>query len=187
LKGDLFLRSLLAFGTILLVHFSLEDSTMGSWRVRSRRSDFEWQGILVADWEVHYDPISDDYTPDEISAADLLAKWVEKVRADYPTGLIPIYWYVSCPSKGEFERLPFQYDHHPHLGYEKDFLTFFTWPKSVKSGEQLNWNTLPVIDKLWNAKSANKGGFIQQATGWKPSIYQPFVYLPALLKAGGLE
>ena len=53
------------------------------------------------------------------------------------------------------------------------------------NGERLNWLLLPVEDKLWNAKQANKGGFIQEATGWKPSILQPFVYLPALLKGTG--
>jgi hypothetical protein len=33
----------------------------------------------------------------------------------------------------------------------------------------MNWLSLPVIDKLWNETRADEGGFIQQATGLKPS------------------
>ena len=51
------------------------------------------------------------------------------------------------------------------------------------TGEELNWLTLPVVDKLWNRKRADKGGFIQEATGWKPAIFQPYVYLPSLMSA----
>jgi hypothetical protein len=154
---------------------------MAKWKVRNRHSDHAWEGELVAYWEVCSDPISDDYTPDEISADELLALWVTKVREDYPNGLIPIYWSVASHSNLAFERLPFQFDHNPEIGTPENFLTFYTWPENPRTGEPLNWNTVPVEDKLWNAKRGDKGGFIQQATGWKPSIYQPFVYLPALL------
>jgi len=41
---------------------------------------------------------------------------------------------------------------------------------------------LPVQDKLWRPGQAGKGGFIQEATGWKPAILQPFVYLQSLLE-----
>ncbi|NER28870.1 MAG: hypothetical protein F6J89_14840 [Symploca sp. SIO1C4] len=61
-----------------------------------------------------------------------------------------------------------------------DFLNYFTSPVHFKTGEPLNWLSLPVVDKLWNNQRADKGGFIQEATGWKPSILQPFVYLRAL-------
>ena len=77
--------------------------------------------------------------------------------------------------------MPFQYEHLTDMPSE-DFLTFFTHPVNSVSGKPLNWLTLTVVDKLWNSKSANKGGFIQQATGWKPAILQPYVYLPALIE-----
>jgi len=47
--------------------------------------------------------------------------------------------------------------------------------------EPLDWLTLPVVDKLWNARRADKGGFIQVATQWKPAILEPYVYLPTLV------
>ena len=81
--------------------------------------------------------------------------------------------------------MPFQFNHTLDLP-DENFLSFYGWPAHSATGEQLNWLTLPVLDKRWNAKRADKGGFIQEATGWKPSILQPFVYLPGLAKASGL-
>ncbi len=150
------------------------------WKVRSRRSDYEWEGMLTAYWEVELDPISDDYTPQEISADGLLSIWEKGVRDKYSNGLIPISWFVQCKEQGKFDYMPFQFNHWPEYSHE-DFLTNFKWPLSSETGERLNWLTLPVIDKLWNPRHADKGGFIQQATGWKPAILQPHVYLPALL------
>jgi hypothetical protein len=41
-----------------------------------------------------------------------------------------------------------------------------------------------VIDKLWRVDLpphvATKGGFIQEATGWKPSPLQPYINLRQL-------
>ncbi len=151
------------------------------WHVRSRRTALEWDGELVARWEAAHDPISDDYTPAEISARDLLARWADQVKKEYPNGLVPVYWYVESPGHAKFERMPFQFPHH--AGRSEDFLTFYTWPEEAKTHESLNWLTLPVADKRWNKQRGDKGGFIQEATGWKPSILQPFVYLPTLLEA----
>ena len=57
------------------------------------------------------------------------------------------------------------------------------WPVDAETGDELDWLALPVVDKLWNSKRGDKGGFIQEATGWKPSILQPHVFLPALIDA----
>lgn len=154
------------------------------WKVGVLGSDYEWEGLLEAVWEVHLDPISDDYTPEEISAEELLVKWGRRVQDEYPDGLVPIYWYAACRSEGKFAAMPFQFNHFSEEPQE-DFLSEFTWPINSVTGERLNWLTIPVIDKLWNDKQADKGGFIQEATGWKPSIFQPFVYLPSLLKGIG--
>ena len=138
--------------------------------------------MIEAYWEVSLDPISDDYTPSEIKASDLLERWGEAVQQKYPNELIPIFWYVEVKgaSMKTFETMPLQYKHLPGMQQE-DFLSFFTAPINLTTGKPLNWLDVPVIDKLWNSEKANKGGFIQQATGWKPSVLQPFVYLPALL------
>ncbi len=149
------------------------------WKSRSLRSDYEWEGMLVAYWEVALDPISDEYTPKETNALELFNEWARRVGKKYPDSLIPITWSVNCNEQGKFECMPFQFDHFKGRRLE-DFLTFFTWPINSITGEKLNWLTLPVVDKLWNPRRADKGGFIQESTGWKPAILQPYVYLPTL-------
>ena len=137
---------------------------------------------MIAYWEVHLDPMSDDYTPEEMPALDLLGRWVSAVRNVSTSELIPIYWFVESPGQRKLERMPFQYNHLKTMDVApEDFLTFYSWPTNASTGKPLNWVTLPVVDKLWNRKRADKGGFIQQATGWKPAILQPFVHLPTLV------
>jgi hypothetical protein len=106
-------------------------------------------------------------------------RWAQKVRLDYADELIPIYWFVESPDQGKFERMPFQ--RHPVGGALEDFLSFYSWPVNTQSGEYLNWLTLPVVDKAWNITRADMGGFLQEATGWKPAILQSFVFLPSLM------
>jgi len=149
------------------------------WQVQSRSSNYQWEGELRAEWEVDGDPISDDYTPDEITAEELFDLWVDKVKGKYANDLIPILWLVSCREQGKFEFMPFQ---HQDYELKENFLTHFSWPINKNTREKLNWLSLPVEDKLWNDKRCNKGGFIQQATGWKPGILQPYVYLGSLLQ-----
>jgi hypothetical protein len=158
------------------------NSTNSQW-VTKTKDGYERKGNLTADWEVAMDPISDDYTPRRINARDLFNIWVKIVNEKYPDNLVPIFWFVRGDDTAIFEGMPFQYDHlnKETEGLSKeDFLTYFTWPINSKTGEKLNWFLLQVEDKLWNSKRADKGGFIQEATGWKPSILQPFVYLPSL-------
>jgi len=148
------------------------------WKAKRHRTGREWESELVAYWEVYFDPISDDYTPQEISAEELFNLWVNKVKKIYPNGLIPILWLAVYKGKPEF--MPFQFLSN-EIG--QDFLTHYTWPINKETGEQVNWLALPVVDKRWNDKQANKGGFIQEFTGWKPGILQPYVYLPSLLQS----
>lgn len=162
------------------------------WKVGFRRvsSPDHWTGRLVAFWEAAFDPISDNYTTDEIGAVDLFRIWAGQVRAHYPDLLVPIDWYVDARENAKFERAPFQYRRQPNASQE-DFLTYYHWPEDPATGERLNWLQLPVVDKGWNpgfarkGGSITKGGFIQEATGWKPSMLQPYVYLPSLEKAIG--
>jgi hypothetical protein len=154
-----------------------------TWKVRSLCSDYEWEGILVAHWEVALDPISDEYTPKEINARKLFSIWAKEVKKKYPNGLIPIHWGIECREQGKAAYAPFQFNHFKEFKPPEDFLSQFTWPVDSSTGEKLNWLRLPVVDKLWNLKRADKGGFIQEATGWKPAILQPYVYLPALTSA----
>jgi hypothetical protein len=155
-----------------------------TWRCTDIKTGSEVEGTLRAYWEASHDPVSDDYTPQEIDAMELFNVWSRTVIHKYPSGLVPIHWFIDYrgDSFATFECMPFQYEHSQRAN-EENFLTFFTWPVNVMSGKPLNWLELPVIDKLWTKNNSSKGGFIQQATGWKPSIYQPHVYLPALESA----
>jgi hypothetical protein len=155
------------------------------WRVQNLRTGAAWEGPLCAYWEVESDPISDDYSPDEISAQDLLRKWAARVSEKHPSGLIPIQWFVESREAAKFNSMPFTYDHFEGKYKVETFLDFFGWPENAVTGEPLNWMKLPVLDKGWTTRQASKGGFIQEATGWKPAVLQPFVYLGSLLHATG--
>lgn len=153
-----------------------------AWKFCNRQTGEETLGELEAVWEVSLDPISDDYTPSEIDSHDLFNLWVEQVETKHPEGLIPIFWFVHVKGKSisTFEWMPFQFEHLPDIPQET-FLSFFTQPVHPETSQPLNWLTLSAIDKLWNAHRSDKGGFIQEATGWKPSVLQPYVYLPTLM------
>lgn len=153
--------------------------TIRRWRFSNRQSGFEWIEPLHAYWEVAGDPISDEYDPNDTTSEELLALWARSAREKYPDGLVPIYWFVRTQTGSIGSLIPFQF---PHLSLHADFLTEFTWPTEEATGERLRWVTLPVIDKRWNRRSSSKGGFIQEATGWKPSILQPHLFLPSLLE-----
>ena len=141
----------------------------------SRRSGHERRSHLSARYEVDSSSMSDDYLPTEISARRLLEMWAEDARRSYPGGIVSISWYVDG-SGGVFESLP-----GVRLWSDKDFRTYYTHPMRCDTGEQLQWIHLPVADLGWNAQQSDKGGFIQEATGWKPSIFQPFVQVDHLL------
>jgi hypothetical protein len=156
------------------------------WKATSLENpDYTWKSALEAYWEIWRDPIGDDFAPDETPAAELLHRWAAEAQTQFLNGLVPIYWVVR--GDGIDGYIPFQYEHDPEPESRETFLDLFTWPVDVASGERLNWLELPVVDKIWISKSASKGGFIQQATRWKPSILQPFVYLPALLSVLSLS
>lgn len=144
------------------------------WTYRSRRSDFTRTEPLELLWEVVGDPISDSYTPDEVSAHELFGIWFRKYGAENG-GLLHIYWTVSPV----METAPLQVE---PFG-EPNFGTYWSEPVNTATGDPINWMTLPVVDKLWNAQRADKGGFIQEATGWKPSPLQPYVTAASLRAA----
>lgn len=154
------------------------------WTYRSRQTGHTRTGALRLSWEAHYDPISDDHLPEELDASELLNMWLRRLREvdvwdeRLGEGWVRIWWYIDGDG-GTFEGAPFG------AGSDAgdDFLTVYDWPRHAETGEPVNWLRLPVIDKLWHKGRLDKGGFIQQATGWKPSAFQTLVNVDTLSRA----
>lgn len=124
-------------------------------------------------WWLDGDSITDEYTPGEISAQDLFKEWLEHPAIKNSQDL-RIDWMVLPVDEGV-----------PFIGEDEDFLSFYTWPVHSETGERLKWTQLPVQDKGWSVDRHDKGGFIQEFTGWKPSPLQRTLHLPTLLSAIG--
>ncbi|MFI9332602.1 hypothetical protein ACIGZJ_34355 [Kitasatospora sp. NPDC052868] len=166
------------------------------WRFRPR---LHGAGELICQlafvWEASYSSMSDDYLPEEISARDLYLKWAGRrqnhLAADHPgryvAGEVSISWFITSPDRPDrvFEGAPFQ-QHVPGLEGLEDFRTHFTPPVHAVSGEPLNWLRLPVEDLGWNEHRRDKGGFVQEALGWKPAPLQHTMNVAQLAAAAGL-
>ena len=132
---------------------------------------------LWAFGEISITPMSNDYTPSEITAEELLRLWAIRASESFPSGIVPITWVVD----GEGFKVEFLPGTMILPEYRCDFLTYYTHPIRTDTRERLRWVDLPVADGYWNRNRASQGGFIQEATGWKPSICQPFVLIDHLL------
>ncbi|MCC3299744.1 hypothetical protein [Arthrobacter caoxuetaonis] len=125
--------------------------------------------------------ISDNYVPEEMSAKEALAAWINTIG---PMETVPIGWVVSGP--GLFEDAPFCPE-DPEDPRSENFLSFYTWPVHAETGEPLNFLHLPVHDELWEiGKERGKSGFVQAALGWKPSPLQQTMDLKVLFMNAGL-
>ncbi|WP_257139642.1 hypothetical protein [Streptomyces sp. or20] len=148
-------------------------------------------------------PFTDEAHPAENTAEELWAAWaasvVDALHQEWPDryrpGEVHINWGVTCPDEKTIsEHAPHAHQHpganpkymtpaeldthrylygHSAAGFHEDFLTHFTLPVHSVTGEPLNWLRLPVLDREWNPTTSNRGGFVQQATGWKPFPLQP--------------
>lgn len=173
------------------------------WTFTTRRGSFTQTVELVLYAEPNYSSITNDYLPEEISATELWRIWVDKAANSaheqwpqlYRPGEVTILWTVTQPSfTGIFEAAPHTRPLPPDPELvklfgryeEENFLTHYTHPEHAETGERLNWLRLPVLDRGWNATTADKGGFIQEATGWKPSPLQPTMDVVQIGRAAGL-
>jgi hypothetical protein len=171
------------------------------WTFTAHGTDYTQTQELVLYAEPHGSTITDDYLPQEISAQELWKLWVDEY-ADlfhkrwpdlYRPGEVPISWSVTRPTvMGTFEAAPHITDWRTLPGMadaeagQEDFLTHYTHPANADTGERLNWLRLRVLDRGWNKTAADKSGFVQEATGWKPSPLQPSVDVRQLGAAAGL-
>lgn len=132
-------------------------------------------GQLVAKYEINLSRLSCDYN--KLEAGELFNIWVETVLQKYPDGLVDIVWFVTLndkPFKPEF--MPYQ------VGWagEDNFLTYFSHPVDIETGELVDWHSLSVVAPQWE-----KGcdGFIEFVTGWVPSVLQSQVSIEFLIRA----
>lgn len=174
------------------------------WRFSSRASRYEHTEELVLYPEPDGVAMSDDFLPKEISASELWRLWADKFANYYHQkwpdlyrpGEVHVYWTVTQPSlTGIYEAAPHGLTTPPDPELvqlfgdmpDEDFLTHYTHPVHADTGERLNWMRLPVLDQGWSESARHKGGFIQEATGWKPSALQPTMDIVQIAKASGLH
>lgn len=155
-----------------------------SWKWANKRSGGQFTQPLELQWELNGSGLTDDYYPTEMTAFALWDRWLELVeeRGTWDEQLgrpwVTIFWFVTpC-----YESAPFQRS----LPLDEDFLTFFSWPRHAVTGERVNWNRLPIPDVRWTPDQADRGGFIQEVTGWKPAPLQPAVDVAVLARAAGM-
>jgi hypothetical protein len=128
-------------------------------------------GHMCAHYELWYDPITDDYSPQDISARDLYQQWRKHVVNSRYGDFIPIIWFVSGP--GIFESHPLYEHDYKQDGYDDHF----TEPQRT-DGQHFDWDDLPIIRKRWNTNDkVVKGGFVEELTGWRPQSHQMWVSL----------
>jgi hypothetical protein len=160
------------------------------WTYATRKGGYVRTTDLYLYWELDGDPMTDDYLVTDISAPELWDLWRQEYPKDADTqvlfgdGASRIFWYVL--GDGVIEGAPFQ-DRRGVRYPGENFLDQFTWPRHSVTSERLRWSALSVADKLWNEERTDKGGFIQQLTGWKPSPLQPFVNIHQLEQMAGIS
>ena len=142
---------------------------------------YYFEGMPVLIYELNYETMCDDFDCNEVTAHDMFAIWANRLKKDdrYKNGLVDIHWFATIPGAAKFERVPFQYDHLAEIrSYpERHWLTAY-------DSDPINWLKCRIKDKRWRApQNGESYGFIQDATGWKPSALQPFVFLPSLIYA----
>ncbi|MFE9968054.1 hypothetical protein [Streptomyces sp. NPDC005525] len=186
------------------------------WTFTYRENGFTQTQELVLTAEPTGAAITDDYDPAEITAQELWRLWAEQqadfMHKQWPDlyrpGEVYISWGVTCPDQNTIsEHAPYTqawpsprlsdmdpaqraaheslYGENPDA-YREDFLTHFTHPVHAVTGEPVNWLRLPVLDRGWNRTASDRGGFVQEATGWKPSPLQPTMDVRQIGAAAGL-
>jgi len=178
-------------------------------RYTSRRSGIEKEKELVLHWEIDGDPITDEHPAEDISASDLWDTWLDEYASSphpFGPGWFDIHWHLyleaapfaPAPETADYFAIMAEEDgsapalfldcpESERLGlFKSNFLTHYSWPTNAETGEALRFTELPVVDKLWRPGRSDKGGFIQEVTGWKPSALQPVVHMPSVAAAAGL-
>ena len=131
------------------------------------------QTELVLWWELDYEMITDDYLPGEADCFELFEEWDSILRRKKLPDERPIWWFVVGPGVCEFAQgdpsapNTGHFNEHYYLG-------------DAAGNYRMDIDVLPVASKNWRSGNADKGGFIQQATGWQPTPLLPTVSLSML-------
>jgi predicted GIY-YIG superfamily endonuclease len=124
---------------------------------------------LILSYELNGDPITDDYLPEEITADELLNRWLRNYAEDQHKPM-RVWWFVYGPAIAEFA-VPYEI-YQPDMPH---FLRYYSQPLDPQTHDPVQLHELPVMDKRWDHIRGDKGGFIQAATGWKPRALQEWV------------
>lgn len=147
----------------------------GVWRpeamecgLTTKRGGRSYTEPLVLWWEIDYETITDDYDYDEADEFELFRWWSRLLESKgrTSTSQLPIWWSVSGPTTAEFAEQSSEWPDGPY--FDKYYYL------SSPNGSHIPVHCLPVADKKWTASQMDKGGFIQQATQWKPTPLQQF-------------
>lgn len=152
-----------------------------SWDVRSRyrmggSDPARWAAVpLRLDWWVEgAEGLVSNAEPDAPSD-DLFLRWAQ----GKDERVLPIRWAIASPAAGLYENAPF-------CGTDQDFLDHYSLPTHAVTGARLRFTQLPVLDQSWERKTAGTCGFIQDATGWKPSPLQQSMDVGVILQSCGI-
>lgn len=135
-----------------------------------------WDAVpLVLDWWVEgAEDLASRSDPDA-GSDELFLAWAQGRESL----ALPIRWAVASPEAGLYENAPFS-------GEDHSFLDHYSWPVHAITGARLRFTRLPVLDQSWEGKTAGTCGFIQDATGWKPSPLQQSMDLAVILESCGI-
>lgn len=136
------------------------------WTFRSRQTGRLFEQHLSLTWEIDGTSICDDFDAD----ADLLDIWDAWIRSKAAKPKTGIYWSVP---DGIHEQAPLYHATGTGRRFD-DFLTFYTWPQSLRTGEPLRWTALK-IDGYHE--------WFQRLTGWSPSPLQQTADIDLIARA----
>jgi predicted GIY-YIG superfamily endonuclease len=147
----------------------------GQWVFRSRESNWEKQANLFLYPELECSSMVDNVH--YLDSEGQFEEYVQYLERRYPEWLdadaVPIIWSVRSRESVDsiYETAPFQ----PFAPGWGDFLTHFTWPVDIKTGERLDWFRLPVVNERFPE--------FAEALAWTPSPLQPTCPLRSILRS----
>lgn len=139
-----------------------------------RDKNYVVSGELVAKYEINLSALAFYYY--DLDALGLFEAWVLLARRKYPDGLVHILWMVGLSDK-KFK--PEFFPGQNVVEGEFNFLSFYSHPIDKKTGEEVDWYSLPVVAPQW---SPGIDGFIEHITGWKPFVLQSKVSIDFLIQ-----